>query len=79
MMAQWPVYATSNARRDVEYFLVSHGSLEPLCSIVMRRHGELVTALPSHDQLMEQLQESRLQFVASHLLPHLLAVQRTCI
>jgi hypothetical protein len=56
-MAQWLEYATSNVRHDVEYFLVSHASLEPPSNSMMGRHGQLVTALPSHDQLMEHHQE----------------------
>jgi hypothetical protein len=56
-MAQWLVYAISNVRPDVEYFLVSHGSLELLSSRVMGMQGQLVTALSSHDQPMGQLQE----------------------
>jgi hypothetical protein len=56
-MARWLVFATSNVRHDVEYFLVSRVLLELRCSSLIWMEQEVVTALLSHDQLMGQLQE----------------------
>jgi hypothetical protein len=57
MMGQWLVFATSNVRHDVEYFLVSHVLLELHSSSLIWIEQEVVTALLSHDQLMGQLLE----------------------
>jgi hypothetical protein len=57
MMAQWLVFATSNVRHAVEYFLVSRVLLELRSRSLIWMQQEVVTALLSHDQLMGQLQE----------------------
>ena len=56
-MGQWLVFATSNVRHDVEYFLVSHVLLELHSSSLIWMEQEVVTALLSHDQLMGPLLE----------------------
>jgi hypothetical protein len=57
-MAQWLVYATFNVRQGVEYFLVLHVSLGlHSFRVIWWIQGRVVTDLPSHGQLMGQLQE----------------------
>jgi hypothetical protein len=57
MMGQWLVFATSNVRHDVEYFLVSRVLLELHSSSLIWMEQEVVTALLSHDLLMGHILE----------------------